>query len=305
MTHLEKRIFKPISRLQEGVIEIARGNYQVKIEHNVCNEIGFLMDSFNHMAAKLRENEIREQEYEENRKALIANISHDLKTPITAIQGYMEAIEDGVAMSPEKTAQYLQVIRKNTEYLNRLIDDLFLFAKLDMQQVEFRMETLPVGAYMADLMAEFSFEFQEKGFGFHYTNQMTEDDYLDFDRKRVYQAIRNIIGNAIKYGPQAGLKLDTRLYKQNGYVCLEITDNVPGIPADQLPRIFERFYRIDAERTKDLMSTGLGLSIAKELIEAHGGRITATSAIGEGSCFTLMLPLSDKKEPEDEAYSNY
>jgi signal transduction histidine kinase len=291
MTHLERRIFKPLLQLQEGVKEIAKGNYAVKVEDPPSNEIGFLIDSFNEMAERLLENEILKQEYEENRKNLIANISHDLKTPITAIRGYIEAIEDGVVASPQKMHQYLQIIRKNAEYINRLIDDLFLFSKLDMHQLEFHREEIPLRAFMDDLMAEFGFEFQEKGLGFQYTDETTEDVTINIDRKRIYQAVRNIMGNAVKYGPAAGLNVTTRLYGKEGFICLDIRDNGPGIPEDKLDKIFERFYRIDSERTKDLTSTGLGLAIAKELAEAHGGKITATSVIGEGTCFTLMLPF--------------
>jgi len=297
LTHLEKRVYKPILRLQEGVKEIARGNYHVKIDNTTYNEIGFLIDSFNDMSAKLLENESLKQAYEENRKTLIANISHDLKTPITTIQGYIEAIQDGVVTSPEKISQYLQIIQKNTEFINRLIDDLFLFSKLDLHQLEFKMEIVPVKAFMADLMAEFSFDFQEKGWQFSYTDLTGMDYSLKMDRKRIYQAIRNIIGNAVKYGPQENLQLQTCLYEKERFICLDIRDNGPGIPQDKLSKIFDRFYRIDPERTKDLTSTGLGLSIAKELIEAHGGRISVQSVVGQGSCFTLMLPLL-KEESE-------
>ena len=291
LTHLEKRIFKPISQLQDGVKEIANGNYSVNLDNTTSNEIGFLIDSFNDMAGKLQENETLKQEYEENRKTLIANISHDLKTPIAAIQGYIEAIQDGVVTSPEKMDQYLQIINKNTVYINRLIDDLFLFSKLDMHQLEFQMESLPIRAFMADLMTEFSFELQEKGLNFQYSDD-TEDDYcVLLDRKRIHQAIRNIIGNAVKYSSPANLRLETRLYKKEEFICLDIRDNGPGIQADKLHRIFDRFYRIDSERTKDLMSTGLGLSIAKELLNAHGGKILVESVVEEGSCFTLALPI--------------
>ncbi|KUO64148.1 MAG: histidine kinase [Gracilibacter sp. BRH_c7a] len=291
LTHLEKRIFKPITQLQDGVKEIANGNYSVNLDNTTSNEIGFLIDSFNDMAGKLHENETLKQEYEENRKTLIANISHDLKTPIAAIQGYIEAIQDGVVTSPEKMNQYLQIISKNTVYINRLIDDLFLFSKLDMHQLEFQMESLPIRAFMADLMTEFNFELQEKGLSFQYSDE-TEEDYRVFlDRKRIHQAIRNIIGNAVKYSSPASLRLETRLYKKEEFICLDIRDNGPGIQADKLHKIFDRFYRIDSERTKDLMSTGLGLSIAKELINAHSGKILVESVVDEGSCFTLALPI--------------
>ncbi|MEG6523284.1 HAMP domain-containing sensor histidine kinase [Desulfotomaculum sp. 1211_IL3151] len=292
---MEKRIFIPISRLHNGVKEIAKGNYHVKIDHTTFNEIGFLIDSFNDMAAKLQRNETLKQEYEENWKTLIANISHDLKTPITAIGGYIDAIHDGVVTSPEKLDQYLHVIKKNTLYINRLIDDLFLFSKLDMHQLEFQMESIGIKAFMDDLMAEFRFEFEERGLGFQYTDDTDVNYKVTLDGKRIYQVIHNVIGNSVKYGPPGNLCLKIRLYQKAGFICLAIQDNGPGIPEDKITRIFDRFYRIDSERTKDLMSTGLGLSIAKELMAAHGGKIQVTSVLGEGSCFTLMLPISSEE----------
>lgn len=291
MTHLEKRIFYPISQLHDGVKEISKGNYGVRIDNTTFNEIGFLIDSFNAMSAKLQEDENLKQQYEENRRMLIANISHDLKTPITAIQGYIEAIQDGVVPSPEKLGQYLQIINKNAAYINRLIDDLFLFSKLDMNQLDFQMETVSSRAFMDDLMGEFRFELQEKGFGFAYSDQTERDYQISLDRKRINQAIRNIIDNAVKHRAADCLNLTTRLYESDAFLCLDIRDDGPGIPPDKVGKIFDRFYRVDSERTKDLMSTGLGLAIAKELVEAHQGRITVESVVGEGTCFTLMLPL--------------
>ncbi len=289
---LEKRVFQPIASLNCGVQEIAQGNYSVFIESKVENEIGLLITSFNNMAQKLRAGEILQQNYEENRKNLIANISHDLKTPIAAIQGYIEAILDGTVKSPEKMEKYLKIIDYNIAYVNKLIDDLFLFSQLDMNKMDFNFEEVQIGDYMHDLMEEFNLELEEKNIQLSYTNLLEHDFSVQIDPKRLYQAIRNVIGNAAKYGPDQGLLIKSDLYLQEGFIYLAIQDNGPGIPEDKLQHIFERFYRIDSERTKDLMSTGLGLAIARELIEAHGGKIEASSVEGKGSCFTLALPIN-------------
>lgn len=291
LMRLEKRIFKPIEQLKNGVDEIARGNYDVQIKHDDSYMLNMLIDSFNDMAQKLHAGERVQAEYEENRRMLIANISHDLKTPVTSIQGYIEAVLESTAMPPETLQKYLQTIYSNSVYINKLIDDLFLFTKLDMQKLDFTFEQLPVKAFMADLMEEFRFELAEKDCAFEYTDKLAEDCYLNIDRKRLQQAMRNIIGNALKYGPAGEVSVRVEMSGQDGFVCIGISDNGPGIPADKLPHIFDRFYRIDYERTKDLMSTGLGLAIAKELVEAHAGRIEAASVEGEGTCFTIMLPI--------------
>lgn len=292
--HLEKRVFKPMEQLMQGFDEIAKGNYQVSIETKVENEFTQLIDAFNEMASKLQESERSNQEYEHNRKTLVANISHDLKTPITSIQGYLEVILEGCVSEPEKIKRYLETIYSNTAYMNKLIDDLFLFSKLDLDKLEMHYEVLNIGAYLDDLATELKFEFEERQFEFSYQNSTDRDYAVNIDGKRLYQGIRNIIDNAMKYGPEQDLNVMMELSVQKEDICIDIADNGPGIPEEQLPYIFNRFYRIDSERSKDLVSTGLGLAIAKELIEAQGGTISVASTGGSGSRFTIKLPIIER-----------
>ena len=289
---IETRILTPIDKLRDGIEEIAKGNYEVKVESSEHNEISLLIDSFNEMAQKLQESEKIKTEYEENRRMLVANISHDLKTPITSIQGYIEAITEGSVTSPENVNKYLKIIYNNTAYINKLIDDLFFFSKLDMQKLEFEFVAVNVRDFVGDLMEEFKLEFEERNIKFDYYDNLKEVCSFNIDRKRLHQVFRNIIGNAEKYGPKQNLCISTELYRVNDFVSIDIKDNGPGISKDKLPHIFDRFYRIDTERTKDLVSTGLGLAIAKELTEAHGGRITVSSEENVGTCFTVMLPVT-------------
>lgn len=288
---LEKRIMKPIESLKTGVEQIAKGNYEVRIEKKVYNEIGILIDEFNKMAEKLEQGEKLKKEYEENRKTLIANISHDLKTPITSINGYVEAILDGVAHSPDTINSYLKTIHSNIDYINRLIDDLFLFSKLDMQKVDFKFEKVKIKPFMQDLMEEFAFVLGEKNIKFSFNDKIEREIEVNIDGKRIYQTIRNIIGNAVKYGEKEILAISIELKDEKDHIKIIISDNGPGIAPDKLPYVFDRFYRIDTERTKDLMSTGLGLAIAKEMVEAHGGEISVQSILSEGSTFVVELPI--------------
>ncbi|AKN29923.1 histidine kinase [Clostridium carboxidivorans P7] len=288
---LEKRIMKPIESLKTGVEQIAKGNYEVRIEKKVYNEIGILIDEFNKMAEKLEQGEKLKKEYEENRKTLIANISHDLKTPITSINGYVEAILDGVAHSPDTINSYLKTIHSNIDYINRLIDDLFLFSKLDMQKVDFKFEKVKIKPFMQDLMEEFAFVLGEKNIKFSFTDKIEREIEVNIDGKRIYQTTRNIIGNAVKYGDKENLAISIELINEKDHIKIIISDNGPGIAPDKIPYVFDRFYRIDTERTKDLMSTGLGLAIAKEMVEAHGGEISVQSILSEGSTFIVELPI--------------
>ena len=286
---LEKRVLKPINELKNGVEEIAKGNYEVKVEYDARNEVSILVNSFNDMAEKLHHGELLKAEYEENRKALVANISHDLKTPITSIQGYVEVIMKSENMPKDTLNKYHQTIYNNAAYVNKLIDDLFLFSKLDMEKLDFQFEKLNLQAFMDDVMQEFEFELDSRKVIFHYESNLNGTYYFNIDRKRVYQVLKNIIGNAVKYGDKENLELRVRLYVEENNACIDIEDNGPGIPQDKLPHIFDRFYRVDYARTKDLISTGLGLAIAKELVEAQGGSIKVTSRENKGTCFTILL----------------
>ncbi len=289
---LEKRILNPISQLKLAVEEIAKGNYNVQVASDVDNEINSLIDSFNEMAQKLHEGEQLKKVYEENRKTLVANISHDLKTPITSIQGYIETMLEEQDLSEEQVAKYHQIIYNNASYMNKLIDDLFLFSKLDLEKLDLEIESISVRAYMQDLMEEFKFELEDRDVRFSYEDQLIEDHSLPMDRKRVHQVFKNIIGNAVKYGLEGHTEIKVCMYREEDFVCVDVTDNGPGISEDKLPYIFDRFYRVDYARTKDLMSTGLGLAIAKELMEAMKGKITVTSKENIGSCFTIKLPIA-------------
>lgn len=289
---IEKRIFMPIEKLKLGIGEIAKGNYDVKVECNVPNDLDLLIFSFNEMAQRLFESGKVQNEYEEDRKALIANISHDLKTPITAIQGYIEALLDENNKFEGDKDKYLKIIHHNTVYINKLIDDLFLFSKLDMQKLDFVYENIEICAFMHDFMEEYKFDLEEKNVQFQYTAELKQGYRVNLDGKRFHQAFNNIINNAVQHGPENNLSINIRMYLKEDRIYLAIQDNGHGIAADKLPYIFDRFYRIEMERKKDYMCTGLGLAIAKELIEAHDGEITVSSREKEGTCFTIMLPIS-------------
>ncbi|MCI2000099.1 MAG: HAMP domain-containing histidine kinase [Clostridia bacterium] len=291
LLRVKSRILNPVEELKKGVEEIANGNYNVKVESKTPNEISTLISAFNDMAQKLNEDEQVKTEYEENRKALIANISHDLKTPMTSIEGYIEALLDRDDLTDEKKNKYLKIIANNTDYMNRLIDDLFLFSKLDMQKLDFNFEKISVRPFLRDMMEELGLDFDEKHILFEYHDELEENFKANIDAKRFYQVIRNITGNAVKYGPKAGLSIKARLYRKDNNFCIDISDNGPGIPQEKVSHIFERFYRVDSERTKDFSGTGLGLAIARELAEAHSGRISVKSKVGKGTCFTIYMPI--------------
>ncbi len=288
---LQKRIFEPIYVLKHGIEEVAKGNYDVTVETSVNNELKGLLISFEEMVNNLQENEKLKREYEENRKNLIANISHDLKTPMTSIQGYMEAIDEGLVKDEDTLKRYNQIILNNVNYTTKLIDDLFLFSKLDLDKIDLNASEVNAGGFLRDIMDELKLEVEDQGFVFNYMDNLEQDTQLHIDGKRIYQSIRNIVGNALKYGQKDDLQIECRSYSEDGFCYIEIEDNGPGIPEDQLDKIFERFYRIDESRTKDTISTGLGLAIAKELIEVHHGKVEIQSKLNEGTTIIIKIPI--------------
>lgn len=291
LLRVKNRILKPVEELEKGVEEIAKGNYNVKVEAKTPNEISTLISAFNGMAQKLREDEQVKMEYEENRKALISNISHDLKTPMTSIEGYVEALLERNDLSEGKKSRYLKIIASNTDYMNRLINDLFLFSRLDMQKLNFHFEKVSIRPFLRDMMEELDLDFEERHISLSYHDELSKDLYASLDTKRFHQIIRNIMDNAVKYGQQEGLAISVMIYRKGDDFYIDISDNGPGISPEKLLHIFERFYRVDSERTKDFSGTGLGLAISKELVEAHGGHIFATSEVGKGTCFTVSIPI--------------
>ncbi|EDK34450.1 sensor histidine kinase [Clostridium kluyveri] len=160
--------------------------------------------------------------YEENRKLLIANISHDLKTPITSIQGYIETMLEMRDLPQDKINKYYKIIYNNSVYMNKLIEDLFLFSKLDMQKLELNFEKVDVKNFMNDLMEEFKYDMEDRGIEFNYVDELKKDCYINIDCKRVNQIFRNIIGNVVKYSCNNVIKIEVRLYEMKDYLCAGI-----------------------------------------------------------------------------------
>ncbi len=175
-------------------------------------------------------------------------------------------------------------------------------------KLEFCYEDVSIKAFMDDLMEEYRFDLGERNIRIQYTVQLEKDCQVSIDRKRFHQAFNNLISNAVHHGPENDLSIEVDLYRRNEFIGIDVKDNGPGIPEDKLPYIFDRFYRLDTERPKGLASTGLGLAIAKELVEAHDGNIAVSSMKNEGTCFSISAPALAKTEKgrvDDETHSDY
>jgi histidine kinase len=297
---VSKSIIQPINQLKKAAHFIKVGNLDHSIKANRTDEIGQLTQSFEEMRLQLKESHKIQKQYEDNRKELIAHISHDLKTPITSIKGYIEGIRDGVADTPEKRARYIQTIYTKAVDMDHLIDELFLFSKLDLGKMHFEFERLDIKDYLIDYFEELSFDIRKQNVELHFQFDRQGNYHVQADREKFKRVLANIINNSLKYMDKEKKELKISLHSNQENVEISIADNGPGIPTESIPHIFNQFYRAEQSRNKLTGGSGLGLSIAKMIIEEHNGTIRLESTITVGTEIIISLP---HKSCSEEAIS--
>lgn len=286
---LYKSIVKPIALLKVATENIKQGNLNFSVRAEANDEIGELCIGFEEMRKKLKEQIDISMQYERENKELISNISHDLKTPITAIKGYIEGIQDGVADTPEKMERYLKTVYTKANDMEKLIEELFLYSKLDSNSMTYSFVKLNLNDYFEDCIEEISMDLESRHIELGFFNYADKDVVIIADPEQLKRVIINIVNNSAKYiGDRKGL-INVRIREEAEFVQIEIEDNGKGIAKSELGHIFDRCYRTDASRNSAQGGSGLGLSIAKKIVEEHGGRIWATSKenIGTSMCFVL------------------
>ena len=272
-----KSILSPIGRLQEAAMQIRDGNLDFTIESEDDDEIGQLCQNFEEMRIRLKESTEEKIQYDKENKELISNISHDLKTPITAIKGYVEGIMDGVASSPEKLNKYIRTIYNKANDMDRLIDELTFYSKIDTNKIPYDFSKINLANYFKDCIDEVGLELEARGVELGYFNYVDEDVLVIADAEQMKRVINNIIGNSLKYMDKKHGIINIRILDVGDFVQIEIEDNGKGIGAKELPYIFDRFYRTDSSRNSSKGGSGIGLSIVRKIVEDHGGKIWATS----------------------------
>lgn len=290
LTYLVSRsILRPLSSLKDAVDEIKEGNLNFEVKSSSRDEIGELCNAFEEMRVKLKESIDMQMQYENNRKELISNISHDLKTPVTAIKGYVEGIMDGVADSPEKMDRYIKTIYRKASDMDRLIDELFLYSKLDLNKLPFNFEKVDIKKYLEDCVEELQLDLEKRGVNINLFIDIDANSFVVADRERLKRVIINIVENSVKYMDKAVGTIDLRVSESKNKIIIEFKDNGQGIPKGDLPYIFDRFFRADPSRNTSTGGSGLGLAIAKRIIEEHGGRIWAESEEGVGTSIIFSM----------------
>lgn len=284
-----RTMIQPIHMLQKATQEIRDGNLDCEVSTKDNGEIGDLCRDFEEMRKRLKDSSEEKVQFDAESKMLISNISHDLKTPVTTIKGYAEGILDGVASSPEKVEKYIRTIYNKANDMDRLIDELTLYSKIDTNRIPYTFAKINIADYFRDCVEEKSIELEARNIDISFFNYLDDDVIVIADTEQLRRVVNNIIGNSVKYMDKKKGIINIRLKDVGDFVQVEIEDNGKGIGAKDLPYIFDRFYRTDSSRTSSTGGSGIGLSIVRKIIEDHGGKIWATSKESTGTvmCFVL------------------
>lgn len=279
----------PIRKLQLAAENIKEGNLDFTIDVSGEDEIAELCTTFEEMRKRLKDNAEEKLSDEKESRALISNIAHDLKTPITAVKGYSEGILDGVANTPDKVDRYVRTIYNKACEMDTLINELTIYSKIDTNRIPYNFAKINVAEYFADCSEEIGVDLESKGIGLAYYNYVQEDVIIIADPEQLRRVVNNIIGNSVKYMNKAHGFINIRIKDVGDFIQVEIEDNGRGIAQKDLPYIFDRFYRADASRNSATGGSGIGLSIVKKIMEDHGGKIWATSKEDTGTIMYFVI----------------
>lgn len=295
-----RTISKPIKLLADGANEIANGNLDYVINYESTNEIGTTVSAFNDMTVQLKSAVEDRNRIDESRKEMIAGVAHDLRTPLTSVKGYVEGLMDGIASTDEMKVQYLQTIYSSTQDMERLLDELLTLSRLELGNIALECENININSFLNDYCEDLVATLRTKDFDFEYINPNADKKIMvSLDTDHFVRVISNIVSNSVKYSKKDTKgKITLSLDDYEKSIILSVTDNGIGIENDNVPKIFDSFFRADQARTKVRDGSGIGLAVCKQIIERHGGKIWATSQYGIGT--TIYISLNKILEDNDE-----
>ncbi|MBS3786843.1 HAMP domain-containing histidine kinase [Candidatus Bipolaricaulota bacterium] len=276
-----RSILKPIRELTKATKKMQRGDLDQRVDATSGGEIGKLGESFNELARRLKEQKTLREE-------MVSDVAHELRNPLSNIQGYLEGLKEGMI---DPTKQVFETLHQQSLVLKRLVNDLRDVNRARAGKLNLDKKLVVLEDIISREIKALEAKAEEDGVELN--QNLNGPNLLKADQARISQVIRNLLENATTHTPKGGeIKIKTR--SKSGEVITTVTDDGPGIPEKDLPYVFDRFYRVDKSRSRGTGGTGLGLTIAKEIVESHGGKITAKSIEGEGSTFKFTLPLPDK-----------
>ncbi len=288
--YFAQRISKPIDDMTKSAKEMSKGNYQVKFEGNSYSEINNLADTLNTAAYELGMADNR-------KKDLIANISHDLKTPLTMIKSYAEMIRDLSGDNPEKRNNHLQVIIDETERLNRLVSDMSSVSAMQTHKVVLQRSTFDLGSSVNSILTSFNILEEQEGYYFKLTKP--KECYTYGDEDKIKQVISNLLNNAVKYCGKDKVVI-VNIKRVGKKYRVEVSDHGPGISPEELPHVWDRYYKASSNYVRSTTGTGLGLSIVKEILTLHHANYGVNSKLEKGTTFWFELPLMKKEKDKEE-----
>lgn len=285
---MSKLLSRPLLQMQQMTDKMAKGNWDTRLQVGSRDEIGMLGHSINDLAASL-------QRYRDTRQAFFSNISHELRTPVTYLQGYAKVLTDGLVDSDKEKKQYLFIIYQESVRLEHLINDLFDLSKMEEGQLKLNMEWMDLKIIIKTAVQKVKLKADSKRLSLQLDLQ-DQVPLIRGDQKRMEQVLLNLLENAIRYTEKGSVVV--RLSRKKEAMVLSVSDTGMGIPKEEIPYIFERFYRVEKSRAREYGGTGLGLSIVKKYVEMQGGTVRVESQMDVGTKFTLTF-TQEKKQGRD------
>jgi signal transduction histidine kinase len=287
---LAANITRSLDMLRESTQRVANGDFSVQVSLTELDELSDVADSFNRMAHELQNAFARQKELEQARRDLIAAVSHDLRTPLTSIGAMVEALADGVVTDQATTQRYYASIGSQIENLSRLINDLFELAQLDTRQIELHLEPVNMNDLLSDVLETMQAQAGAKGVALK--GIFSQDlPLIRAEFTKIQRVLFNLVQNAIRHTPANGsIALATRKVPEG--IQIDVSDTGEGILPEDLPHVFDQFFRGEKSRSRETGGSGLGLTIARGIVEAHQGRIWVESQLDRGTCFSFILPAS-------------
>ncbi|HEX2089197.1 MAG TPA: ATP-binding protein [Actinomycetota bacterium] len=280
---LARGMTQPLRDMAEAARGMARGDYRQRVHTMSRDEVGRLAEAFNRMAGEM-------EGVERLRHDLVANVSHELKTPISALRARLENLLDGVE---KPTPEILEVMLNQSERLSRLVDQLLDLSQLESGGVPLAREPVEFSSLVQRVTSDVTASRPERTV--QVRSEVPPDlPMVEADPERLHQVLFNLLDNAYRFTPTGGV-VTVRAARENGALRVSVQDTGPGIPAEHLPLVFERFYRADPSRSRNDGGTGIGLAIARSVVEAHGGKIWAESTVGKGATFSFVLPADERE----------
>lgn len=286
-----RKITHPIQKIIETLKEYSKTDLPKTMQFEGSDEFKILIDSINKLIEKIELDFNELKKLERYRSEFLGNVSHELRTPLFTIQSYLETLIDGGINDPEINLTYLQKAYENLERLNRLLNDLIDISQIEAKQLKLSFRYFNLNDLLQKAIEDLKILAQQKEIQIEFYRDEKMEELVWADKERLYQACQNLVENAIRHNP-AGTIVKVYYKKLNSSVRIFVEDNGLGIPEEDLPRIFERFYRVNKERSRESGGTGLGLSIVKHIVEAHGSKIHVESKMNQGTKFYFDLKIA-------------